>query len=719
MSDPVHRPAGTPSQIATIAAVMLKNWSRSSPIAGRAPAKGGWEQASGPLLRALFLLVLMPALHQMARGVVEAGSGRLAATRLLLHGALFYGVGVSLATEAPELPGARNLLRSPLLSSLPLSATARISFGLLQSSFVAVGMVAMVLGVSPERTGLRGLAEALALGVGLYVASSVGGLALASVLRLVVRPSAWTRISWLAGALSVIGLLLVVSAPILGPLWLTKGSMDPALVLARTLASKAGMTPALLALGCVSTLSLLVVGFVEWRGYDRLDAVPHEPPKTSAVTTTDADGLERLLSTRELGGRFHVAVLVGISAALSVFLAWHSRSLKSKTFDGVAMSLAVILAQIGSSAALGRAGRSVLRDARARPLLSSLPLEPSATLQGKAKATLWLLWPLPLAFLPWVVIAPAATQLQLVWRMAALTVGLFLFTEASVSIAFLTNGLGAPGAKTVGAPVNLGSLLLFLPLLGAVAASHPAGAVISLASLWALSFEARRAAERCVRWMDDASEELERQTPIWRALIVFAAFQAIQGLTGQVLALGAAGMSAALRLSLSYVISALSLVLMAHANDIRLGRRSLLPDSPWALGLGLLGGALSGALALGYLHAARALGLSAPSVSGAGGAAEVIGLLLAVVVLAPIAEETFFRGWLQLAIGRELPDRLRRYALPITALVFAAAHPPASFLPVFALGLVTGALARRGSGLLACMLAHAVHNAVSMLGANL
>jgi hypothetical protein len=82
------------------------------------------------------------------------------------------------------------------------------------------------------------------------------------------------------------------------------------------------------------------------------------------------------------------------------------------------------------------------------------------------------------------------------------------------------------------------------------------------------------------------------------------------------------------------------------------------------------------------------------------------------VVVAPIVEECFFRGWLQQAIRAELDPRWRRLAIPIAALGFAAIHPDISFPPVFAMGLLVGLLYDSGGGLVAAIAAHATYNAV-------
>jgi membrane protease YdiL (CAAX protease family) len=76
-------------------------------------------------------------------------------------------------------------------------------------------------------------------------------------------------------------------------------------------------------------------------------------------------------------------------------------------------------------------------------------------------------------------------------------------------------------------------------------------------------------------------------------------------------------------------------------------------------------------------------------------------------------EERFFRGWLQPALGRALGERAA-WAPVIAAVAFAAVHPVYSFVPVLVLGLINGYLMQRTRSLSACMLSHAVHNALAL-----
>jgi len=83
-------------------------------------------------------------------------------------------------------------------------------------------------------------------------------------------------------------------------------------------------------------------------------------------------------------------------------------------------------------------------------------------------------------------------------------------------------------------------------------------------------------------------------------------------------------------------------------------------------------------------------------------------LFLLACVAAPLCEEFIFRGLIFGGLRRSmglLP------AMAMSAALFAIVHPPASMLPVFALGLCTAYAYDKTRVLLAPMLVHALYNA--------
>jgi membrane protease YdiL (CAAX protease family) len=99
------------------------------------------------------------------------------------------------------------------------------------------------------------------------------------------------------------------------------------------------------------------------------------------------------------------------------------------------------------------------------------------------------------------------------------------------------------------------------------------------------------------------------------------------------------------------------------------------------------------------------------SAAPAGGVLVIIGF--SVIVLAPLAEEAFFRGFLFQGI--------RRWARPATAIVLSAAifglaHLiPLIMLPIFGLGVLLAAIVEKRASLVPSIFAHATFNAIGFV----
>jgi membrane protease YdiL (CAAX protease family) len=87
-------------------------------------------------------------------------------------------------------------------------------------------------------------------------------------------------------------------------------------------------------------------------------------------------------------------------------------------------------------------------------------------------------------------------------------------------------------------------------------------------------------------------------------------------------------------------------------------------------------------------------------------------LCLAIVVVAPLAEEIVFRGYLFTALRTLLPAPATQL---LTAAAFGAVHGAHYALPIGVLALLFGWLRARHGSLLPSMLAHAVHNGVTVV----
>lgn len=87
-------------------------------------------------------------------------------------------------------------------------------------------------------------------------------------------------------------------------------------------------------------------------------------------------------------------------------------------------------------------------------------------------------------------------------------------------------------------------------------------------------------------------------------------------------------------------------------------------------------------------------------------------VVAAVVIVAPIAEEVFFRG---VAFNAWLRERGRRFAYIGSAALFAAIHVSlVSLVPIFLLGLALAWVYRRTGSLVAPIAMHATFNAISV-----
>ncbi len=94
-------------------------------------------------------------------------------------------------------------------------------------------------------------------------------------------------------------------------------------------------------------------------------------------------------------------------------------------------------------------------------------------------------------------------------------------------------------------------------------------------------------------------------------------------------------------------------------------------------------------------------------------------VLTTILVAVPCFEEFFARGLVQTGAATVFRDRFGTriavaMAVVFASLVFTALHDPSSYLPVFALSLVLGAIAARTGGTAAAVGFHAAHNAYAV-----
>ncbi|HEX8957760.1 MAG TPA: type II CAAX endopeptidase family protein [Burkholderiaceae bacterium] len=129
-----------------------------------------------------------------------------------------------------------------------------------------------------------------------------------------------------------------------------------------------------------------------------------------------------------------------------------------------------------------------------------------------------------------------------------------------------------------------------------------------------------------------------------------------------------------------------------------------------AWGMGMC--AVAALLGLAYMGALRGLGLWDRIDHATFEKGSLLWLALLTVVGAPLFEEFIFRGLIFGGLRRSTTPFI---AATASAAIFAIVHPPASMLPVFALGVCAAVAYERTKSLLAPMLAHAGYNAAVLV----
>ncbi|HSV73325.1 MAG TPA: CPBP family intramembrane glutamic endopeptidase [Chthonomonadales bacterium] len=151
------------------------------------------------------------------------------------------------------------------------------------------------------------------------------------------------------------------------------------------------------------------------------------------------------------------------------------------------------------------------------------------------------------------------------------------------------------------------------------------------------------------------------------------------------------------------------------ALGVALGLVMLLLGATMEFGLETVVRFTLGAEALHSVRSASEMFSPVPFIKGAeGDLGAMAAILLAVAVGAPVAEELFFRGWLQ-RCARERFGVLA--SVLISAALFALAHGgPVLILAIFPMGLLLGWAYERTGSLWVVILMHAVNNGAATLG---
>ncbi len=691
-----------------LALVLFRHWARAS-LPNRLRRDKGRRVSAG-LFRLAYLAMMSAwgfAVGRLVAGI-EWPEQRVRGAAWIVLGMMGLSVIWSALTRGPSLRGEPSPLESSFLDTLPFREESRLVVGLLERLFVYALGVSALVGVAPDAK-----VRALVLAMAISTAGVFTGEAVMRVARIVFPAMAIARArSYLLVLGQVLFLMCIVQAPSLARSPRIGGAVAgwPTHV-AESVLSGEGFGLVLGLTGSALALALGAIAVAERVGYDKVDLVPTERPRRSKKEALVLDRIDDVLRTREPGGRWSTFVMMGYTALVTaaiVGFAWNARKAaleQAPTMIRGACGLAAFGAFVVVTA---RASRMAMRDVTARPLLAPLPIEPRELLGGKVARLRRdaILVALPVAALlatPW----PLALHLEIAWRVGTLLLAVVLAAKAAASVAFLTVGAGSK--KGPGGSFVVESVLVLVPLVGVVTAPYAWSVVVPLAALGLVAREASRSGLGCVRWLDDA-DDFERETPIWRALLVLGAFQSAQVLTGRLV--GLSELDEGTKLAIAYAASSLVLVaLTAHARR-EAPRMRALPEQPLWLLAGAVGGIASGALAIGYLVLVRRLGVELPETSGA----SRLAIGVTAIALAPFAEEIFFRGWLFTCIEDELSPARRRWLAPLLgAFAFAAVHPPLSCVPVFLLGVVASVLFARTRALGPSIVAHVVHNGFALL----
>ena len=688
-------------QLAALALLLVRHWRRAGIPGARAER---FRKGSAFIVRlgAVFLYVSIG--RTLGEANLRAAPWGMPSLEWLVAALAGYGVCWGMLTRSRTLRGMAMPLASPLVDTLPVHDGARTTVEFFEVAVAHILTVTVCITTAPALSS----AEAGGFGLALSLTATALGAALMRWIGVLASPErvvTATQLSMFAQAV-FFGMAFAsqLDASRLHPSFLAS--------LARPLAGEGGLGIAFAVLGAVFVVAVVLLAAAERAGYDRGDVVPRKRFVRAERDELTIGGVDELLAQREPGGRRWPFALFGTLAlgGLASWLVLESGEQSAAVDAFIPPFFVGWTAWMALSMAAGIASHGVSRDLVARPFLSVLPIEPRQLLDGKIAVVRRRLFIglLPLAF---ALLAPLPIELWrgFAWRSAAVATGAFIYASAAVSVAFLTGG-AQHARPQPGGTLRLESLLLLMPLGGLILAQGPWTALVPIAALGLVSFEARRAATRVVRWLDDG-EDFERETPAWRAAIAFAAFQGTQAVAARLITSWTGDPSTVL--GVSYTVSAVVLAALTAYGRRDLAPIRVWPRNPASLPIGLLGGMATAAVARLYTR-----WLPAPDVDQATLHAGVSLLaVLAIGVLAPVVEELFFRGWLQPVVSRDLPAARKWLAPVLAALAFAAVHPPRSFPIVFAVGLVSGVLysRQRDGSLGPSVVAHATHNWLVML----
>ncbi len=684
-------------QLALLLGLWWRHMRRRAARLGEAP-----KQSGAPT----FLLLNLMVAGYMATLVWGAVARTVGKDRALvgwhLLGVLVIGLGSGISKGAGglRLRGTRN---DAFLEPLPLTLLARLGLQLADTIFILplVVTVPVAAAIALSRSGLAVVGPG-ALALLLFATTYFVGQALVTWAR-VLGPASIARLGSYLG----IGLYITGMAGTFSPVGSFLGAGGSWLAALQSAWLDEGVARAALCAGAlgVGALAYGALALAERAGFDRL------PPASAAPKASkhsrDRNALEWQMMLRQ-GGRPLLFAFFALLGGLLWAIGARSEGL-SATRLGFLAGFVVYLGALQTIAQAGRAARS---DLSARPFLAALPLSPHQVLEGKAQALRRLLLPVLGMLAAIGGLAAWRTEPGLAYRMGLAILALYIAADGAVSVAFLSSGIGVVGVGGGQASSGFSTQLLMMPLLATVIAPTAWAATTAFLAAGAVTWEARRAAQLSVRWIDDPADDSERETTVWRALLAATAFFALQAMSFQLLSVFE--IPGGYLLAVAFMLSAAVLGLLTWRNGARFARPRFFPrpGGLWLLPVGVIAGLGSGALALGMTRLLPTRGSEAMPAFSSG---ELIALAVTMTIVAPLFEEYFFRGWLQKAIEQDLPGAWKRWAFVLGAVAFALAHLGSYGVPQLVLGLLAGGLYAVGGGLWPAILAHAVHNGFVLL----
>lgn len=628
--------------------------------------------------------------------------------------------------------GSRKLFDTVFVRALPVSPLARAAAELLAASTYGLGLTALVM--VPALWGLcrhaRPEGESAAITAAVMLAANAVTTLVAVALhegwsrRLAGRALDGVRIGTALVSLGALG-LFTAAGPLgagLAPT-LRTGTLVPAwaeLIPTRPLVrwilhdttDAAPLRTAALALAP----ALTAVAVLAWRARHATDLAldaPWQPAGTPRWEPALAAWRAELRAMLRQAPYFPLA-----APAFLLFFAALGRGARSATGADLPLltlmglcAWSVVVTGVALTGAASRRWRRVLT------LPTAQGRDHRATVRGVAWANLALTAPLALGPL---VVLLRAEQPEPVWylrmvagSLAALGVGQWMQAGALFSLID-----PAPDRLT---GLSVGSvfwvLASTLPAAGLVVLLSAVplaqwSAALALVALVAWSLE-RSAVER-VRWIVDPDGDPEAEARSWPALAAFAT-----ALLAQVVAMEFCGSVAHTSLAVGILAGYGAFALAVVPRSWRAWRREAVParwGAATSVAVGAALGALNFALTVAAMRALRGAGAghasaSAQAIAASSGATRWA-LALVAAGVAPVAEELFFRGWLQHALKRDLPAGAARWSFALTAAVFAVMHAGEPWAPVLAAGLVAGALMEKSGRLEAPLAFHVTSNAL-------